>query len=163
VFTYCRSWQVELKGLTQLCDPEFPPRVGRGYFKIVFAPSWHSVPQAWHLARKLVPLGTAVKQHRKQRVPENSCCPLPTWACAHPTEGEWQDYGTMGAYESRGKTGWSFSSKAPSSRRRSWRRPLTGGNWNNRWFPVLPCMVWTFYPFRSTFIFSKAIAINIFR
>lgn len=94
---------------------EFPQWVGRGYFKIVFAPSWQSVPQAWHLARKPVPLGTAVEQHCKQRVPESSCCPLPTWAHAHPTAGEWQGYGTMGACESWGKAGWSFSSRTPSN------------------------------------------------
>lgn len=35
MFTYCRCWQVGLKGLTQPCDLEFPQWVGRGYFKIV--------------------------------------------------------------------------------------------------------------------------------
>lgn len=148
MFTYCRCWQVGLKGHTQPCDPEFPQWVGRGYFKIVFAPSWQSVPQAWHLARKPVPLGTAAEQHSKQRVPESSCCPVPTWAHAHPTAGEWQGYEQW---------------EPVSHEVRPDGVSTAGGNWNHCWFPVLPCMIWTFLCFKVNFYFSKVIGINNFR
>lgn len=88
---------VDLVGPAQTHYSEFPQWEGRGYFKIVFSPSWHPVPpNTWSLARKPIPLRMGVGRAVNKEPEKVSSVPTPHISSHIAMVGEWQGDGNNG-------------------------------------------------------------------